>query len=151
LLTVEVGGGGGGAAEGDDEEAKGEAEGEGATAEPTPTDAGGTTKPGGLGGLSLGKGKDVVEAVVETVDDRVFVCLGKSLDGLDTRHVWVMTINRTWDTITFWEAKNHSSYIVRGRIMKDQTKYLESYLSPNLSAEEKAAMEAFRLEQKALY
>ena len=36
---------------------------------------------------------------------------------METRYVWVMTINREWDTITFWEVKNHKSYILRGRIM----------------------------------
>ena len=41
----------------------------------------------------------------ETIDDRVFVCLGKSTDGLDKIQIWVMTVNKTFDTITFWDAK----------------------------------------------
>jgi hypothetical protein len=64
----------------------------------------------------LGTKKEEEAAVQDTVDDRVFVCLGKSLDGLETRYVWVMTINREWDTITFWEVKQHKSYILKGRI-----------------------------------
>ena len=45
----------------------------------------------------------------ETIDDRVFVCLGKSTDGEDKTQVWVMTINRKFDEVTFWEVKNHNS------------------------------------------
>lgn len=42
--------------------------------------------------------------------------MGKSTDGQDKKQIWVMTINRTWDTIIFWEVKNHKHYILRGRI-----------------------------------
>ena len=53
----------------------------------------------------------------ETIDDRVFVCQGKDAitQNIET---WIMTINRTFDTITFWEVKNHTHYILKGRVEK---------------------------------
>ena len=48
-----------------------------------------------------------------------------------------MTINRTFDTVTFWEVKNHKHYVLKGRIQKEEIKYLESYMSPNISKEER--------------
>ena len=62
------------------------------------------------------------------------------------RQTWVMTINRDWDTVTFWEAKNHKSYVLKGRIQSGQEKYISNYLSPNLSPEEKQEMERMREE-----
>jgi hypothetical protein len=121
LLTVDVSGGGD-KAEGDDDEEKKEGEGDAATETPNPiaTTTGGDTK-GGIGGIGGGLGglggkQEEEEAVQETVDDRTFICLGKSVDGLDTRYIWVMTINRDWDTVTFWEVKNHKCYVLKGRI-----------------------------------
>lgn len=55
------------------------------------------TKGGGLGGIGTKKAQEKVE--IETIDDRVFVCLGKTNDGTDKRQVWVMTINRTFDQV----------------------------------------------------
>lgn len=57
-----------------------------------------------------------------------------------------MTINRTFDTVTFWEAKTHKEYVLRGRIEKDESKYLEAYLSPNLTPEEKEEIDKIRAE-----
>ena len=78
------------------------------------------------------------------MDDRVFVCLGKSTDGLEKRQIWVMTINRTFDTVTFWEPKAHKHYVLRGRIEGKESKYLEAYLSPNLTQEEKDEIDKIR-------
>jgi hypothetical protein len=47
-----------------------------------------------------------------------------------------MTINRTYDVITFWEAKNHTEHVIYGRIEKGQEKYMENYLSTNLTEDE---------------
>mmetsp|Transcript_35916 Transcript_35916/g.55149 ORF Transcript_35916/g.55149 Transcript_35916/m.55149 type:complete len:316 (-) Transcript_35916:1188-2135(-) len=88
--------------------------------------------------------KDGPSVVTDTVDDRVFVCLGKSTDGQEKRQIWVMTINRTFDTITFWEPKTHKHYVLRGRIEGKEAKYLEAYLSPNLTPEEKEEIDKIR-------
>jgi hypothetical protein len=73
------------------------------------------------------------EEKVDTVDDRVFVCIGKTMDVIERKALWVMTINRTFDTVTFWEAKNHKHYVLKYRIDPGEEPYLEAYLSPNLS------------------
>jgi hypothetical protein len=31
-----------------------------------------------------------------------------------------MTINKTFDTVTFWDAKAHKHYELKGRIRKDK-------------------------------
>ena len=84
------------------------------------------------------------EEATETIDDRVFVCMGKSQDGLNTVNVWVMALNRTFDTVTFYEVKNHADYTLRGRIKAGEEKYLEGYLSPKLSVQEKEEIESLR-------
>jgi hypothetical protein len=100
---------------------------------------------------SVGFGSKKEEKVeVETIDDRVFICLGKSTDGLEKKQVWVMTINRTFDTVTFWEVKNHKHYVLKGRIQKEEIKYLESYMSPNISKEEREKIMKNREFRKAM-
>lgn len=47
-----------------------------------------------------------------------------------------MTINKTYDTVTFWEAKNHTQHELRGRIDKKEIPYLEAYISTNLTTSE---------------
>ena len=89
--------------------------------------------------------------VVETIDDRVFICMGRSQDGLGKVSIWVMNFNRTFDTLTFWEVKNHKHYVLRGRVKNGEEKYLEGYLSPSLTASEKEEIEKLREEQKSLY
>jgi hypothetical protein len=59
------------------------------------------------------------------------------MDVIERKAVWVMTINRTFDTVTFWEAKNHKHYVLKHRIDPGEEPYLESYLSPNLTQEDK--------------
>lgn len=61
-----------------------------------------------------------------------------------------MTINRTFDTVTFWEVKNHKHYVLKGRILKDEIKYLESYMSPNISKEEREKIMKNREFRKAM-
>eukprot|EP00919_Chromeraceae_sp_WS-2016_P014337 GHVR01033723.1.p1 GENE.GHVR01033723.1~~GHVR01033723.1.p1 ORF type:complete len:270 (+),score=49.81 GHVR01033723.1:506-1315(+) len=96
------------------------------------------------------EGKDGEEGKTnETVDDRIFVCLGKTTDGSEKRQIWIMTINRTFDEITFWEPKNHKHYVMRGRIEPDQSKYLEAYLSPTLTPEDREEIDRIREKQKA--
>jgi hypothetical protein len=52
-------------------------------------------------------------------------------------HIWVMTISRDFETVIFWDPKQHKNYILKGRIKVDQKEFLEAYLSPTLDAEEK--------------
>lgn len=77
--------------------------------------------------------------------------MGRLNDGLDTVKTWVMTLNRTFDTVTFWEAKNHEFYVLKGRIKAGEEKYLEGYLSPKLSIEEKEEIENIRKEAQSMY
>ena len=62
-----------------------------------------------------------------------------------------MTINREWDEITFWEVKNHKSYILKGRIKEGQEKYLAAYLAPDLTPEDKIELAKMRAAQKAAF
>lgn len=62
-----------------------------------------------------------------------------------------MTINRTYDTVTFWDVKDHRHYTLRGRIAKGQEKYLQGYLSPNITPEKKAKIDKLREHNKSLY
>ena len=126
LLTVNVPGGGGEEEKEEGEETKDAEDTKGETAD-------GKTD-----------GKEEKPEVVETVDDRVFVCIGKTTDIIERKAVWVMTINRTFNTVTFWEAKNHKHYVLKYRIDPGEEPYLEAYLSPNLTPEEKVKIEAIR-------
>ena len=78
-----------------------------------------------------------VEVKKDTIDDRVFVCLGKAVDGTDKKYIWVMTISRDFQDVIFWDPKQHKHYVLKGRIKPDQKEFLEAYLSPNLDPEEK--------------
>lgn len=44
------------------------------------------------------------EGAKDSINDRVFVCYGMSSDGYE-RKVWVMTLNRSYDEVTFWDVK----------------------------------------------
>ena len=93
--------------DGDDNEDGGE-ETKGETKEGTET---------GGGNEETKEGKTDDAKPVETIDDRVFVCQGKDTVTQDIE-TWVMTINRTYDTVIFWEVKNHTHYVLKGRIKK---------------------------------
>ena len=70
---------------------------------------------------------EYVEAEKEdksNVDDRVFICMGKSATDSDQKHVWVMTINKTFDEVTFWAPKAHKHYVLKHRIDLKEVKYL---------------------------
>ena len=57
------------------------------------------------------------------INDRVFVCMGR-LKETGQPHAWVMTINRTYDEITFWESNRPKKFTLPGRILEDQEKLL---------------------------
>lgn len=61
-----------------------------------------------------------------------------------------MTINRAFDTVTFWEIKNHNEYVLKGRIKEGQEPMLKHYLSPVLTEEEKKKFKAERENNKSL-
>ena len=61
-----------------------------------------------------------------------------------------MTINRTYDTITFWEVKNHTHYILKGRVEKGQEKYMEAYLSTTLTLDEQMKINKIRSARRTL-
>ena len=43
------------------------------------------------------------EEDVRGINDRVFVCLGRLKDTGEP-HAWVMTLNKTYDELTFWDV-----------------------------------------------
>lgn len=72
------------------------------------------------------------------MSDRVFVCLGTlNHENGERKHAWVMTINRDFNMVTFWEPRKHISYKLDGRINKLETEWLKNYLSPQLTVKEK--------------
>jgi hypothetical protein len=102
-----------------------------------------------LGSLAIpGAGGETEEKnKKDTMDDRVFVCLGTPLDG--TRQVWVMTIDKTFEHVTFWEIKKQknakqSHYLLPKRIKKGEQKAIEAYLSPTISEEEHKKIKKMR-------
>jgi len=71
-------------------------------------------------------------------ENRVFVCLGTLNENNNSRkHAWVMTINRNFDEVTFWEPIKPVKYTLEGRINNLETEWLKNYLSPQLSVKEK--------------
>ena len=70
------------------------------------------------------------------------MCLGRTNDGQDKRQVWVMTIDRSYTDITFWEVKSHKHYVLKGRILKDVKESMQQYMCPVLTDEEKKAFQA---------
>lgn len=67
---------------------------------------------------------------------------------LDKKQVWVMTINKTFDLVTFWEAKAHKHYILKFRIDKKERPFLHNYLCPNITKEESIEIQRIREDQK---
>lgn len=94
------------------------------------------------------KDKDKPEEEDDSVDNRVFICIGRS--ATKTRQIWVMTINRAFDTVTLWDVKKHDEYVLKGRIKEGEEKYLKHYLSPKLTDEEKKKFKAEREANKSL-
>jgi hypothetical protein len=112
---------------------------EGNQEEEQPTTTGGapTTKAGGIGGMGLPGGKSDKKEDEETIDDRVFVCMGKATDGTEKRQIWVMTISRDFEEVIFWEVKNHKHWVLKGRIQKGQKKFMEAYFNPIITKDER--------------
>jgi hypothetical protein len=59
----------------------------------------------------------------------VFVCLGRARDT-NAPHAWVMTLNKTFDTVTFWETTSGQQFPLPGRVEEEEVPKLKEYLSP---------------------
>ena len=69
---------------------------------------------------------------------RTFVCLGRlNKENNETPHAWVMTINRSFDTITFWETLKPIKYVLKGRIESSEIPWLRNYLSPEITQKDR--------------
>ena len=53
------------------------------------------------------------------INDRVFVCLGRLKDN-GAQHAWVMTLNKTYDEVTFWDVNTPLKYTMHGRINENE-------------------------------
>lgn len=73
--------------------------------------------------------------------DRVFVCLGElNYENENRKHAWVMTFDRKYETVTFWEPLKPIKFTLEGRINQGEYKWLRFYLSPQLTASEKKTL-----------
>lgn len=43
----------------------------------------------------------------ETIEDRVFVCVGRYKNQPEVQAVWVMTIDSEFQAITMWDSVKH--------------------------------------------
>jgi len=70
--------------------------------------------------------------------------MGKTTDGTDKKQIWVMTINREYNKVTFWDVKKHQNWDLVGRIKKTEVKFLKEYLSTNLKEEERQKIAQYK-------
>ena len=63
--------------------------------------------------------------------------MGKATDGTEKRQIWVMTISRDFEEVIFWEVKNHKHWSLKGRIKKEEKKFMQAYFNPIISKEER--------------
>ena len=47
--------------------------------------------------------KSKIQDQDSSIEDRVFVCLGRSREHGGKSHAWVMTLSKAFDQVTFWE------------------------------------------------
>ena len=50
---------------------------------------------------------------------------------------WVMTINKTYDEVTFWDASVQAKYVLKGRVAEGEEGFLKAYLKPKVSEKER--------------
>lgn len=55
-----------------------------------------------------------------------------------------MTLNKTYDEITFWDANQSKKYILHGRVIEGEELNMQGYLSPNLTEHERKQLEKLR-------
>ena len=83
------------------------------------------------------------------IKHRTFVCLGRLNDeNHGTPHAWVMTINRSFDTITFWETLKPVKYELKGRIEHSEASWLRNYLSPEITQKDRKKYNKEKAKQK---
>jgi len=64
-----------------------------------------------------------------SLDNRVFLCIGTT-KNTEQVHYWVMSIDRAFKTVTFWEVRNGLKYVLEHRIAKSERDKMRSYLCP---------------------
>ena len=82
---------------------------------------------------NVGKGSKVLEEIEnETIEDRVFVCVGKYKEHIakDKQAVWVMTFDQDFKVITLWNCVQHKETVLHDRVSKSQIECLKGYLTP---------------------
>ena len=79
----------------------------------------------------VGDGKDGAnDDGDDTIEDRVFVCVGRFKNKLDKQAVWVMTFDKEFQVVTLWNPVQHKEIELRGRIDRDEVDNLKAYLTP---------------------
>lgn len=59
------------------------------------------------------------EKINDTIEDRVFVCIGRYKKLPEKQAVWVMTIDKDWQIVTMWDPVKHKETELKGRIRLD--------------------------------
>ena len=79
-----------------------------------------------------GKGGDgaAEEEDKNSVEERVFVCVGRMKKNGQKQAVWVMTIDQDWGGVTMWNTVQHKETILRQRIDEAEKENLRAYLTP---------------------
>ena len=81
----------------------------------------------------VGKMKELVETYKKEMvsfENRVFVCVGTNKFS-KKRELWLMTFNRSLNSVTMWDVKDGMSYELKGRVNSanpDIIKTLRAYL-----------------------
>ena len=59
-----------------------------------------------------------------------------------------MTINKTFNEVTFWAPKAHQHFTLKHRIDPWESNYLKCYLSPKLTEDDRKKIDKIREEQR---
>ena len=95
-------------------------------------------------------GDDEDNQISNTLEDRVFVCVGKykNKDKESQKPaVWVMTLDSEFEIVTFWDCIHHQQVELHGRIKteKEEGSNLQAYLrSEALDKNEEKAKKALQ-------
>ena len=79
--------------------------------------------------------KDKIKKKLDSIDhfileNRAFLCVG-TLRRTNAFHVWVMTLDRNFNSVTFWEIRNGKRYVLEGRVLKEEKLGLVEFLCPS--------------------
>lgn len=67
------------------------------------------------------------------LEHRTFVCVG-TCKNTEQNHSWVMTFDRSFQVVTFWECRNGLKYVLHHRIKPEEADKMRSYLCPQHDA-----------------